>query len=378
MQSPIIVSIEWATLYGMRPRAAGCNARLGPHGQRIRLPLARLSLSDGTSGFGWSQIERDDAERRMGSYLSAAFSADQGVAQEWRMLEYPLWDLAGRRQGRPVYTLLGGQPDLSGGFRVPCYDTSLYMDDLHLKDDQAAAALIAEEAIEGLERGHTSFKIKVGRGALHMPLEAGTRRDIAVIKAVRLAAGADARIMLDANNGYNLNLAKRVLAETAEAGVHWLEEPFHEDGELYGHLKGWLEKQGLRVLVADGEGAAHPRLLQWAQEGWIDVVQYDVCSPGLSHWLALGPQLDAWGTRSGPHHYGRYYGNYATCHLSAALEGFEMVEWDHADMPGVDDSAYSIENGMVSVPDLAGFGLELDEEAFTQAVKENGYALALT
>ena len=55
-----------------------------------------------------------------------------------------------------------------------------------------------------------------------------------------------------------------------------------------------------------------------------------------------------------------------------------MVEWDHADMPGVDDSAYSIENGMVSVPDLAGFGLELDEEAFTQAVKENGYALALT
>ena len=39
--------------------------------------------------------------------------------------------------------------------------------------------------------------------------------------------------MLDANNGYNLNLTKRVLQETADADVYWLEEPFHEDPELF-------------------------------------------------------------------------------------------------------------------------------------------------
>jgi len=35
--------------------------------------------------------------------------------------------------------------------------------------------------------------------------------------------------MLDVNNGYNLNLAKHVLAETASCETLWLEEPFYED-----------------------------------------------------------------------------------------------------------------------------------------------------
>ena len=67
--------------------------------------------------------------------------------------------------------LLGGHPEDDGVFRAPCYDTSLYIDDLHLEDDGEAATLIASEAMEGAGRGHTAFKIKVGRGAMHMPLK---------------------------------------------------------------------------------------------------------------------------------------------------------------------------------------------------------------
>ena len=48
--------------------------------------------------------------------------------------------------------------------RVPCYDTSLYMDDLHLPSDEEAAELLAAEVREGLASGHRHFKIKVGRG----------------------------------------------------------------------------------------------------------------------------------------------------------------------------------------------------------------------
>ena len=105
--------------------------------------------------------------------------------------------------------------------------------DLHLTDHQQAAELIAAEAQEGVDRGHTAFKIKIGRGAMHMPLEAGMQRDIMVIKAVRQAVGSKATLLVDANNGYNLNLTKTVLAETAGARVHWMEEAFHEDRRLY-------------------------------------------------------------------------------------------------------------------------------------------------
>ena len=73
--------------------------------------------------------------------------------------------------------MLGGETDADGVFRARCYDTSLYIDDLHLADDNEAAALIASEALEGKARGHKAYKIKVGRGAMHMPLEQGTHRD---------------------------------------------------------------------------------------------------------------------------------------------------------------------------------------------------------
>src|SRR5690606_27126336 len=133
---------------------------------------------------------------------------------------------------------------------------------------------------------------------------------ILIIRAVREAVGPDARLMLDANNGYNLNLARHVLSETADCNIYWLEEAFHEDAVLYHDLKEWLERQGLHVLIADGEGDASPRLLDWARDGLIDVVQYDIISHGISRWLETGRQLDGWGVASAPHHYGTIYGNY--------------------------------------------------------------------
>ena len=42
-----------------------------------------------------------------------------------------------------------------------------------------------------------------------------------LIQAVRAAVGPEATLMLDANNGWNLNLTKQVLAETADCRVHW-------------------------------------------------------------------------------------------------------------------------------------------------------------
>jgi L-rhamnonate dehydratase len=377
MTDPEIIRIEWAPLEGQRPRAAGCNARLGPHGQGVRVPIARVTSSEGIAGFGWSRLTETEAREVVGHRLSEVPGERGGVCEPFRALEYPLLDLSGQRAGKAVYSVLGGQARADGTYRVPCYDTSLYMDDLDLEDDDAAAARIADAAAEGYARGHRAFKIKVGRGAMHMPLEAGTRRDIRVIEAVRAAVGSGARVMIDANNGYNLNLAKRVLSETADAHVYWIEEAFHEDLRLYENLHKWLDAEGLGTLVADGEGTASPYLLDWAAQGVVDVIQYDILRPGFSAWLALGPELDAAGVRSAPHHYGEPYGNYAACHLAAQIARFEGVEWDEASVPGLDASAYRIAEGMVHVPDLPGFGLALDEEAYAEAVRADGFVVQI-
>ena len=370
-----IERIEWARLTGTRPRNAGCNSRLGEHGIQVRPGIARVTANNGASGFGWSSPSREHAESFIGLQLSEMFDPEHGAAPRFRVLEFPLWDLAGQLAGKPVYALLGGQPDKEGGFRVPCYDTSLYIDDLHIEDDNEAAALIASEALEGAARSHKAFKIKVGRGAMHMPLEKGTSRDIRVIRAVREAVGTDATILIDANNGYNLSLTKRVLGETAETKVYWMEEAFHEDSRFYENLREWLDAEGLETRIADGEGDASPNLVNWAREGLIDIVQYDIFNPGFTRWLQLGPQLDEWEVGSAPHHYGGHYGNYAAAHLAARVRRFEFVEWDEALTPGLDASGYEISDGHVNVPDTPGFGLRLDEEIFSKVVAANGFVV---
>jgi L-alanine-DL-glutamate epimerase-like enolase superfamily enzyme len=284
----------------------------------------------------------------------------------------------GRRAGLPVYALTAGVAGVAPPVTLtaPCYDTSLYFDDLHLADERAAAELLASEAREGYARGHRAFKLKVGRGARHLPLEEGTRRDIAIVRAVREAVGPEPPLMIDANNGYNLNLAKRVLAETADCGILWLEEAFHEDNVLYRDLRDWLGAQGLATLIADGEGQADPRLVAWAREGLVDVIQYDIFGYGLTRWLALGRALDEAGVRSAPHHYGGHYGNYAACHLASALRRFTYVEWDEATTPGLDAAGYAIGDGRVTVPALPGFGLTLDEARFAHAVAHGGMKIS--
>ena len=378
MRAARIASIEWGTLVGRRPRLAGYNARKkDDHGWETPISLARLTTADGATGFGLSNLSHEQAELFVGTALDELITAANGVVDRAFVLENPLWDLLGQRAGRPVYRILADSAgkNVAEPPCVPCYDTTLLIDDLHLPTDEEGAALIASEARFGYEQGHRAFKIKVGRGARHMPPKQGNRRDVAVIRAVRAAVGADATILIDANNGYTLNIAKHILSETADCNLFWLEEAFHEDDELYADLHAWIEREGLSVLIADGEGSASPHLLDYARRGFVDVIQYDIFSYGMTKWLQTAPKLDAWNVRTAPHHYGRHLGNFVSGHLAPVIENFAFVEWDELSTPGLDSSAYTVEEGLVTLPDAPGFGLNLDETLFQQAVQENGFVV---
>lgn len=374
-----IISIEWATLEGQRPRNAGSNARLGDHGPVTRVPIARLTDSDGVQGIGAARINGEQANQILGTDMQTLFSPQHGTNEAWLAFDYPLWDLYCKHTHQPAYALaaqITGHPSPTA-LRVPCYDTSLYIDDLQIESDELAAQLIADEARQGMARGHTAFKLKIGRGARHMPVMAGTARDIAVIHAVRQAIGPQGLLMVDVNNGYNLNLTKYVLQQTRADNLYWLEEPFHEDAELYRDLKRWLVANQMPILIADGEGDASTHLLDWAHEGLINIVQYDVIGHGFTRWLRTARQLDAWDVRSAPHHYGTGYGNYAACHLATAATHFALAEWDESAVSGLSAPGYHIEAGYVSVPATPGFGIELEEETFRHAVQHGGGTLRL-
>jgi L-alanine-DL-glutamate epimerase-like enolase superfamily enzyme len=399
---PKIVSVEWGLLWGERPRAAGSNSHMQPLGARVRVPVARVTLDDGSSGWGLSRVEEATASGLVGSTLGEAYDPAAGVPVRFRPFEYAVWDLVGRREGEPVYALAAkilGRPRPADGSKVRCYDTSLYIDDLDCPNEESAAALIAEEAMQGWGRGHRNFKIKIGRGNVHFPTDVGLRRDVAVVNAVRKAVGPDAQVMADANNGYTFNIARDFLAGTADSRVFWLEEAFYEDAALYRRLRAWMRAEGLSTLLADGEGrgmtdaglpellagdefhatvgslAPHDLLLDMVREGIVDVLQWDVLAPGLTRWLEVSPLVEQWGRLASPHHYGTHLGNYHSCHLGLAVPNYGFVEWDEATTPGITAPGYAVEEGHASVPSTPGFGLELDEDAFARAVREGGFSL---
>ncbi|NJN81586.1 MAG: mandelate racemase [Caldilineaceae bacterium] len=375
MKNPRIVGVELGAFEGKRPRHAGKNARLGDHGQIVHTPVAHIILEDGTDGFGFSASSKEQGEQLLNRRLDEFFHPEFGVLDAGRAFEFALWDLIGQRTGEPVYRMAARVNGRSApeSLAVPAYDTSLYIDDLEQTTDEKAARLMAREAQEGYAAGHRAFKIKVGRGARHMPVEEGTARDIAVIHAVREAVGDECTLMLDANNGYNLNLAKRVITETRSCNIYWIEEAFHEDDILYKELRGWMLDERMDVLIADGEGLASPRLLEWAEKGIVDVVQYDIFGYGFTQWLALGPRLVEWEALTAPHHYGRLYGNYASGHLAAAMDSFSFIEWDEAVAHGLDVSNYRLVDGKVHIPDAPGFGIGIDIPWYGHLVHLNGW-----
>ena len=109
--------------------------------------------------------------------------------------------------------------------------------------------------------------------------------------------------------------------------------------------------------------------------GLIQVIQYDIFGYGFTRWLALGRRLDTWAVASAPHHYGGHLGNYVSAHLAPALRQFALVEWDEATTPGLDTTAYAVTEGNVVIPNLPGFGLELEDERFARAVEEGGFVV---
>ncbi|WP_433615620.1 mandelate racemase/muconate lactonizing enzyme family protein [Dactylosporangium sp. CA-139114] len=120
-----------------------------------------------------------------------------------------LHDLAARRLGIPLVRLLGG-----ARLRVPT-DVTLPAGG----PDELAAAAAARVA-----EGFRVLKVKVGKGAGERDAAAA---DVARVARIRAAAGPDARIRLDANQGWTPRAAVRAIRGMQDAGldVELVEQP---------------------------------------------------------------------------------------------------------------------------------------------------------
>jgi L-alanine-DL-glutamate epimerase-like enolase superfamily enzyme len=135
--------------------------------------------------------------------LLEACRAERPLPQALAAIDLALWDRAGRRAGRPVAALLGGDAG-----------EPVVVNALVGAEDRAGAARAAAEAVEA---GYRCLKVKVGIGD-----------DAGRLAAIRAAVGPDVAIRADANGAWGSpREALANLRALAPVGLELCEEPVH-------------------------------------------------------------------------------------------------------------------------------------------------------
>jgi len=350
-----------------RSKVAGKNARLDVHGDRSRDRMLWIESSAGVDGLGASNADESAARQLLGANIRDLFDVDarkmNGPLGAGTM---PLWDLAGKLLKQPVYQLLGGQ----GSEKVPVYDGSIYFADLLPQYADRYAERLREEIDMGLQAGHRAFKIKIGRGNKWMPRAEGDDRDVEIVELIRRHAGEDVLLGVDANNGYDLEIAKRFIDRTAEVKLAFVEELFDEAVEPCLALKRHIAGKGLATLVADGETQSRlepfePLIAAQA----VDVLQGDMKHFGIDGIMAEADLARPKRILVAPHNWGSLIGYYMQLHIGRAIDNFYRAEHDPLSTDVLIAEGYAISEGVATVSDAPGFGLSVDQERFAAAIK---------
>lgn len=348
-----VASVETIKITTRYPRTIGRNARLGSHGDGPTSDAAIIRTDTGRVGWGLIAGPAADPGTVVGRRVGELFDERTGVADEHRWLDFALHDLAGVILDRPVYDLLGA----AGSTTVPCYDGGIYFADLDPDDAPRGIDAVLGHCADDTGLGFTDFKLKIGRGNRWMERDTGDERDIAVTRAVR-SAYPEARILVDANDGYDLDGFLRYLDAVADCNLYWVEEPFLDDAADLAALRAHLDRVSPETLIADGESNPDvDKLLDIAADGAFDVMLMDVVSYGLTPWRRLMPTVAKTGAQASPHAWGLPLKTLYAAQLAAGLGNIPIVEGVPGSTVDVDTGRYLIENGRVTVPDLPGFGI---------------------
>ena len=351
-----VTHVELATVTSRYPRTVGRNSRLGSHGAGGTSDIVVLHAEGGSTGWGLVSAPLPPAESIVGKAVEQLIEPATGIRRpELAGLDFALHDLAGHLLDLPVHALLGD----AGSTSLPVYDGAIYFDDLDPADAPAGVEVHLANCAVDSTLGYRDFKLKIGRGHRWMSRDEGDRRDIDVTREVR-AAYPTARILVDANDGYDVAGMLRYVDAVADCDLYWIEEPFLDDHDDLALLREHLLEVSPETLIAEGETApVLDQLLGFAADGLIDVVLLDIQSYGFTAWRRVMSRFADLGVVGSPHAWGLPLKTLYAAQLAAGLGNVDILEGVPGSSPDIDTSGYLVSDGVLTVPDLPGFGLPL-------------------
>ena len=252
-----------------------------------------LTVSSGANmGAFWRRLTSDSQLRWVGPEKGVIHLATAAIVNA-------LWDLYAKIERKPLWKLL---VDMTPEQVVECIPFNYITD--ALTPEEALAILCRNEGSKqererqilntgypayttsagwigysdekvrtlvrtGLDEGWTHFKMKVGRS-----LEEDVRR----ARIIREEIGWDRKLMMDANQVWDVNEAIGYMKELAQFDPYWIEEPTSPD-DVLGHSE--IARAIAPIGVATGEHCQNRVMFkQLMQAGAIKFCQIDSCRLG--------------------------------------------------------------------------------------------------
>ncbi len=310
-----------------------------------------------------------------------------------------MWDLWAKSLNKPLWKLL---VDLSPEFIADCIDWRNISD--ALTRDEAIAILADRrptvatresamatmgpkayctagwlglsdaEILDTIRKlqteGFDSFKLKVGQDL---------DQDIERIRFMRDAIGPDCNLMVDANQYWGVDEAKRHVERYRPFGLKWIEEPIARD-DVLGYLELAESFADAEFGFACGEQAASPVIFkQLLKSGAIQYCQIDaVRVAGVNDVMAIILMAAKYGVPVCPHG-----GGIALCNLiqhyglwdQIAVAGHsdtQLVEYIDFLQDAVADPI-GVKGGCYLTPTVPGWGLEFRKEFIQQHRYPDGH-----
>ncbi|RLV61091.1 L-fuconate dehydratase [Parashewanella curva] len=299
-----------------------------------------------------------------------------------------IWDMWARKEGKPVWRLLA---DMSPEQFVDCLDFR-YVTDAITKEEALAIvkanAATKENRIREIEQnGYPSYTTSAGwlgysdeklanlcqqavdQGFKHIKLKVGVslEDDIRRCRIAREVIGDDVKLMIDANQIWEVQQAIDWVNELAPYKPWFIEEPTSPD-DVFGHKK---IREGINdIQVATGEHCQNRVIFkQFIQNDALDVVQIDACRlSSINEILTVYMLAAKYGKPVCPHaggvglcEYVQHLSMIDYVHISADLTDRVVEFVDHLHEHFEDPCR--IDNGNYVAPKLPGYSIKMFDES---------------
>lgn len=269
-----------------------------------------------------------------------------GLLRALSAVDIACWDLRARREGVPLWRLLGGSPEplhayASGGY--------------YRAGDPLGQ--VSEEIARHRARGFRDYKMKVGG----LPLA----DDVARVAAAREALEPGARLALDANNAWaTVEDALEAAEAFAPHGIWWLEEPFLPD-DVAGHAE--LARKAPMPIATGEIEATHWAFDELIGQQAATILQADagVCG-GITEWLRIARSAADAGLELAPHWHANLH-----VQVGAAVGNLLTIEYfaldeDVFNFEALVTEPLVVEGGYIRLPEGPGLGFDFDPDAVTR------------